>query len=213
MKSRRVIILSALLILAGATYILGYSNLFTVKNVQMISAQTNLQPGVMLGERLARTEPRVIAKKFEALSWVESVKVSRNWLRGSITIELIERTPIATFNGQVLDATGKNFDAQGTLPTGLINIQAVDTTAASRAVIFLAELPQEIRASLATLKVRSSGAFVLQIENAERKLEITWGSDSENALKARVYKALIALPENSKIKRMDLSAPRAPIVK
>jgi hypothetical protein len=99
------------------------------------------------------------------------------------------------------------------MPSGLINIQAANEIAAGRAVIFLESLPPEIREVLQVLKVRSFGAFVLEIEDKEKKLEIRWGSDSENELKAKVYRALIALPENSQIKRMDLSAPRAPIVK
>jgi len=40
-------------------------------------------------------------------------------------------------------------------------------------------------------------------------LEIRWGTDSENELKLKVYKALIALPENAEIKRVDVSAPHA----
>jgi hypothetical protein len=66
---------------------------------------------------------------------------------------------------------------------------------------------------LTVVKVRVSGAFVLITENNGKKLEIRWGTDSENELKLKVYKALIALPENAEIKRVDVSAPHAPIVK
>ena len=213
MKSRKLIALLMILVLAGLTYVLGYSNLLTVKSVQIIGSKTTLKPDVAIGQRLARIEPRVIAEKFEGLSWVQNVEVSRNWVQGKVTIKLIERTPIATFNNQVIDANGKSFSVRGAMPTGLIKIQAANEIDAGRAVIFLESLPSEIREALQVLKVRSTGAFVLVIENKEKKLEITWGSDSENELKAQVYQALLALPENSKIKRMDLSAPRAPIVK
>jgi hypothetical protein len=66
---------------------------------------------------------------------------------------------------------------------------------------------------LTVVKVRATGAFVLITENNGKKLEIRWGSNSENELKIKVYKALIALPENADIKRVDVSAPHAPIVK
>jgi hypothetical protein len=46
-----------------------------------------------------------------------------------------------------------------------------------------------------------------------RKLLVQWGSLEELALKVRVYKALLALPENKSINKIDLSAPHAPIVK
>ena len=42
---------------------------------------------------------------------------------------------------------------------------------------------------------------------------VIWGSDTEIDLKLKVYKALVALPENSKIGRIDLTEPRSPIVK
>jgi hypothetical protein len=40
-----------------------------------------------------------------------------------------------------------------------------------------------------------------------------WGSDNEIELKLKVYKALVALPENSRIVKIDLTEPRSPIVK
>jgi hypothetical protein len=51
------------------------------------------------------------------------------------------------------------------------------------------------------------------VNNAGKDLEIRWGIDGDNELKLKVYKALIALPENASIKRVDVSAPNAPIVK
>jgi hypothetical protein len=51
------------------------------------------------------------------------------------------------------------------------------------------------------------------VNNAGKNLEIRWGNDDENELKLKVYKALISLPENASIKRVDVSAPHAPIVK
>jgi hypothetical protein len=48
---------------------------------------------------------------------------------------------------------------------------------------------------------------------AGRNIKVTWGSTKEIELKVSVYRALIALPENKNIRRVDLSAPHAPIVK
>ena len=63
------------------------------------------------------------------------------------------------------------------------------------------------------LKVRSTGAYVLEANVDGRNVEIRWGLPRDNPLKAKVYKALLAQPENALIKWMDLSAPHAPIVK
>jgi cell division septal protein FtsQ len=209
---RRLIAGVVVAVLAGATYILGYSTFFTVTSVEVIGSTKPINTGITKGEKLARVEPRAVATKLENLDWVESADVSRNWINGKVVVELKQRTPIATFNNQVIDSTGASFIPQGERPSGLIEIQANGIEAATKAVNFLTELPEELNSTLTVVKVRATGAFVLITENNGKKLEIRWGSNSENELKIKVYKALIALPENADIKRVDVSAPHAPIV-
>ena len=210
---RRLIAGVVVAVMAVATYILGYSTFFTVTSVEVIGSTKPINTGITKGEKLARVEPRAVATKLENLDWVESADVSRNWINGKVVVELNQRTPIATFNNQVIDSTGASFIPQGERPSGLIEIQANGIEAATKAVNFLTELPEELNSTLTVVKVRATGAFVLITENNGKKLEIRWGSNSENELKIKVYKALIALPENADIKRVDVSAPHAPIVK
>jgi hypothetical protein len=42
---------------------------------------------------------------------------------------------------------------------------------------------------------------------------VQWGANEKSALKIEVINALIALEENKNIRRIDVSAPHAPIVK
>ena len=56
-------------------------------------------------------------------------------------------------------------------------------------------------------------ALQLQQIQTSDGLRIIWGANSDNSLKIKIYKALLALPENSKIKLMDLSDPTKPTVK
>lgn len=210
---RRVIAAAVVTVLAAATYVLGYSSLFTVSSVEVVGSIKPINTGILNGQKLARVEPRALATKLEKLDWVESADVSRNWINGKVVVELKQRTPIATFNNQVIDSSGASFLPQGARPTGLIEIQANSIEAAKKAVNFLTELPEELNSTLTVVKVRASGAFVLITENNGKKLEIRWGSNSDNAFKIKVYNAVIALPENADIKRVDVSAPHAPIVK
>ena len=211
--NRRLIILASAVVLVGATYVLGWSSLFTVSSVEIKGSNTQVSSGIVKGQKLARVEPRAIAAKFETLDWVESAKVSRNWINGTVTIELTERTPVAIYNNKVIDSTGKSFVLRATPSTSLVQIQAGDLTAATKAVTFFMTLPADLKEALSVVKVRSTGAFVLVVNNGGKNLEIRWGTDSENELKLKVYKALIALPENASVKRIDVSAPHAPIVK
>ena len=211
--NRRLTLLVGAVVLAAATYVLGYSSLFTVSAVDVVGSKNQINPGISIGQKLARVEPRAIAAKFENLDWVESANVSRNWINGKVTIELTERTPVAIFNNQVIDSTGKSFALRSEPSSPLVQIQASDLEAAVSAVSFFTSLPEELKSALTVVKVRSTGALVLEINNAGKNLEIRWGTNSDNELKLKVYKALLALPENSAIKRVDLSAPHAPIVK
>jgi cell division septal protein FtsQ len=211
--NRRLILLASAVVLVGATYVLGWSSLFTVSSVEIKGSNTQVSSGIVKGQKLARVEPRAIAAKFETLDWVDSAKVSRNWINGTVTIELTERTPVAIYNNKVIDSTGKSFVLRATPSTSLVQIQAGDLTAATKAVTFFMTLPADLKEALSVVKVRSTGAFVLVVNNGGKNLEIRWGTDSENELKLKVYKALIALPENASVKRIDVSAPHAPIVK
>jgi len=211
--NRRLALFASLALLTIATYILGWSSFFTVSSVEITGTKTQLSSGISTGEKLARIEPRAIAAKFETLDWVAEANVSRNWINGKVSIEITERTPVAIFNNIVFDSAGNSFALRGTPSSPLVQIQASDLVAAKKAVTFFSSLPVDLKSALMVVKVRSSGSLVLEVNNAGKNLEIRWGDDSENELKLKVYKALIALPENASIQRVDVSAPHAPIVK
>ena len=211
--NRRLALLISALLLVGAAYVLGWSTLFTVSSIEIKGSSTQVSTGIVKGQKLARVEPRAVAAQFENLDWVAGAKVSRNWINGKVTIDLTERTPVAIYNNKVIDSMGKSFVLRGTPSTQLVQIQAGDLTAATKAVTFFTTLPADLKSALTVVKVRSTGALVLVVNNAGKNLEIRWGIDGENELKLKVYKALIALPENASIKRVDVSAPHAPIVK
>jgi cell division septal protein FtsQ len=213
MKNRRLIGLGTAIIVGLAAYALGWSTLFTVSSVEVKGTDQFLPQNVKVGEKLARVEPRAVAAAYESFAFVQDAQVSRNWISGKVTISITTRTPVAIFNNQAIDDSGKAFVVKGNLPPALPQIQAGNIEIAIAAVDFMTSLPDEIRSGLKILKVRSTGAYVLEVDVEGRKVEVRWGFSTDNELKAKVYKALLAQPENAKLKRMDLSAPHAPIVK
>jgi cell division protein FtsQ len=213
MKKKPLIALATAIIVGLASYALGWSTLFTVSSVEIKGTDQFLPQNVKVGEKLARVEPRAVASTYENFAFVQDAQVSRNWISGKVTISITTRTPVAIFNNQAIDASGKAFMVKGDLPAALPQIQAGNIEIAVRAVEFMTSLPDEIRSDLKILKVRSTGAYVLEVDVEGRKVEVRWGLATDNELKAKVYKALLAQPENAKLKRMDLSAPHAPIVK
>ena len=213
MKNRRLIALGTAIIVGLAAYALGWSTLFTVSSVEVKGTDQFLPQNVKVGEKLARVEPRAVAAAYESFAFVQDAQVSRNWISGKVTISITTRTPVAIFNNQAIDDSGKAFVVKGNLPAALPQIQAGNIEIAIAAVDFMTSLPDEIRSGLKILKVRSTGAYVLEVDVEGRKVEVRWGFSTDNELKAKVYKALLGQPENAKLKRMDLSAPHAPIVK
>ncbi|CAB4646017.1 unannotated protein [freshwater metagenome] len=212
MRRRFTLVALPILMIAGATYALGYSTLFTVSSVEIIGSRSNVNPGVIKGEKLARIQPKVIATKFENLAWVKKAEVSRDWISGKVTVRILERTPVALYNGKAFDVEGKSFQLQNANRSDLIQIQAIDATSALKAVDLINSLDSQLSQTLKSIKVQNSGSLDLQLAQGERILEVKWGINSENELKTRVYQRILALPENNKITKIDLSAPHAPIV-
>ena len=213
MKKQRLFIALGILIFATAGYILGWSSLFTVSSVEIKGSTTLMRSTIVPGEKLARVEPRTVAAEFEKNLWVKKADVSRNWISGKVTITLSKRIPIALYNNHVIDADGVSFPTPTDAVTGLPRILAPTTESAVEAAAFFMGLPAEIAEKVVVVKVRSGQAYVVEIVDGRKSIELLWGQEGESALKVKVYKALIAQPENSKIFRIDLTAPHAPIVK
>ena len=213
MKRQRLFIALGVLIFATAGYILGWSSLFTVSSVEIKGSTTLMSSTIVPGEKLARVEPRKVAAEFEKNLWIKKADVSRNWISGKVTITLSKRTPIALYDNQAIDADGVSFPTPTDSVKGLPRILAPTAESAVEAAAFFMALPAEIAESVVVVKVRSAQAYVLEIVDGGKSIEVLWGQEGESALKVKVYKALIAQPENSKIFRIDLTAPHAPIVK
>ncbi len=213
MWRKRIALILGVLLLGGASYVLGWSNLLTVQQVRIVGTPHYLQEYVTVGEKLARIEPRVIATKYESIDFVKEAKVSRNWLTRKVTIEITERTPKAIFNTKLIDSEGKEFAQPEGFTTHLPVIKATDSKAALWALSLLDKLPSRFISDLEYIAVESEDSFLLDMKFSERTIQVRWGSVAQSALKAKVYQALIDLPENVKINGVDLSAPHAPIVK
>lgn len=106
MKIRRIPLFISIALIGGLAYVLGWSNLFPVKEVRVASnekkidkeilTKINANPAVIsIGQPLARLDKREIATRLRELLWVDNVKVSRSLLSGRVTIEVSPRRPLA----------------------------------------------------------------------------------------------------------------------
>ena len=219
-RKHRLITIFIILLTAGLAYLLGWSNVLTIKAISYAGAPTKSSEALVknltdleVGQRLARIETRKIAARLQTLPWIESADLSRNWISGKIKIEITPRLPIATFNGQLMDASGKRFELPGGFKSKLPSVFARDAKSGLAAINLFTKLPTEFSTRTSAFTAISPENINFKISEGKRSLMVIWGSDTEIDLKLKVYKALVALPENSKIKKIDLTEPRSPIVK
>lgn len=210
----------AFIVLVSAAYVLGWSSLFTVKHVVVVGSPNPseafvIEHSIPLGGKMARLELQGIAKSLKGYTWLDHSSISRNWLKGIVTVRVWTRTPIAQYQGHLIDDSGVVFDLPSVDTSHLPTITGPDAASAKFAVNILTRLPENMHSHVEGILVRGSDSAVLTIADTtlKRVLTVTWGDESNMALKVQVYQALVALPENSKIHVIDLSAPHAPIVK
>jgi len=218
-KRTRAIALSIILF-AGLTYLIAWSSVFSVKNIEVngqpaeVSAASIItKTHITIGEKLARIEPRSIEKNLSELSWVKSVSVKRNWIRGTVVIAMAPRIPLGLYEGKAIDSTGTLFDLPGNTPSGLPTVSAASPALGLQAISLFTALPTDLRDSLISISAANESSISSWQLETGRKVKVSWGAVSQIELKVSVYRALLALPENKNISSIDLSAPHAPIVK
>jgi len=226
-KSPRALIASALalLIFGGGSYVLGWSNLLIVRSIEITGAPTEQAKelitrslDIQSGEKLARIDPRSISTRLAANSWIQSSKVSRNWLNGKVEISITSRVPVALYTepGQpqvALDASGKTFTLPVNLPDGLPKVSATSVDSGLAAIKVFTELPTEFSAGIDRLSAARPSNLLIYGVFSGRDLRIIWGDGLDTDLKIKVITALLDQPENKSIRMIDVTAPHAPIVK
>lgn len=218
------LVITVVIVLALA-YLLGWSTFFSVKGVEISGAPTpavqveiEKQSQVAVGQQLARVNPQSAARKIEKSPWIKDAKISRDWLSGVVRIEVTPREPLAFFNsdqvpGQTIDEDGQLFSLPGYTNPDLALISAKSPESALKANELFTQLPENFRAQITSMLATSSNTFTLNSVINGRELRIRWGDNQDMALKISVINKLLKLPENKRIKLIDVVAPYAPIVK
>lgn len=216
------ILVAALIVLA---YFLGWSSYFSVTKVEItgapttkVQAEIEQKSQIEAGQKLARVNPQSVARKIEKLAWVKDVSISRDWLSGVVAIEISPRQPLAFFNsdqmpGQTIDEEGQLFSLPGYSNPDLALISAKSPDSALKANELFTALPENFRKNITSMIATSTHTFILNSTLEGRDIRIRWGDNQDMALKITVINDLLKLPENKKIKLIDVVAPHAPIVK
>lgn len=235
-KLRRLfILLLAITLISGSSYLLGWSSVFTVSKITVEGTSSRAEIfrklssdsiELAVGSKLARIETRAIKRSIGMLEWIDEVNVSRDWFDKSINVSVREKKAVAkaitTKNGLInFDVSGEIFkpisasqqSIQERLP--LVITEGNDSAQLASVASLLAQMPTQMADLILNLKsisVANSGYIQMETKVNELPLRIDWGLVSDIDLKIEVLNALLKLPENKRIKRVDLSQPELPIV-
>ena len=216
---------TTLIIFGAGSYLLGWSSVLTVKQIEITGAPTLTSEkeitkslNLSIGDKLARVSSKALSNRLKANAWVESADISRNWFNGKVAIEIHPRVPVALYTElgkpQVgLDASGATFILPGEIPSGLPSVNATSAASGLIAIEVFAQIPKEFSDGIDRLTAGSPTNLVIDGEFNSRRLQIIWGDGKDTLLKIKVITALLDLPENKSIRLIDVTAPRAPIVK
>ena len=213
-------LIATVAIFSGLIYLFAWSNVFTVKEITISGTPTKTAKELVLetsqislGQKLARIEPRSVDNRLSSLGWVKEIAITRDWISGEVSLAVEPRIPKAYYKGNTLDATGAIFELPGFDGADLPRVSAPTPELGVQAVELFRDLPSDFRESVTSLTAVNEASFLLAMDYKGRSLSVKWGSNAENSLKVQVFQELLKQPENKRIKRVDLSAPHAPIVK
>ncbi len=232
---RLFILLLAITLISGSSYLLGWSSVFTVSKITIEGTSSRAEIfrklssdsiELAVGSKLARIETRAIKRSIGMLEWIDEVNVSRDWFDKSINVSVREKKAVAkaitSKNGLInFDVSGEIFkpisasqqSIQERLP--LVITEGNDSAQLASVASLLAQMPTQMADLILNLKsisVANSGYIQMETKVNELPLRIDWGLVSDIDLKIEVLNALLKLPENKRIKRIDLSQPELPIV-
>ena len=233
--SRLLTTISIITLVSAVSYILGWSSFLTVNEVSIegtksaqviVNKLTTKGIAPVVGSKLARVDTRSIKQTISELDWISQGSISRNWVSKKISIEVIERVAVAkaitSRGGRVnFDNTGTIFtptsDAQILIQNSLpqVNLQGGSKEELASVALLLEQIPVDLNyliTSLESISVSKSGYIQMKTQINKISVQINWGSSEEVKQKCSVLIALLKLPENQGIKKVDLSQPSAPIV-
>jgi len=198
--------IAVILIFGAGSYLRGWSPLLSVRSVEIIGAPTK------------ESHPRSLSNRLRSFDWIESSQVSRNWIKGRVSISVKTRTPIALYSQPgkpqvVLDSSGNTFATPAEIAEGLPKVSAKSVDGGLAAIKVFTSLPESFSKNIDRMSAARSDNFLIYGRFEGQDLRIIWGDGEDTDLKVEVIGALLKREENKNLRMIDVSAPHAPIVK
>ena len=221
-RSRKQLVLGAVLLTAMALVVVSKSGLFSVRAIgvsgtQRIDADVVRRTAQLRGQPSMFTlDAAAVADRVRALPWVRSVTVERRW-PNRVDIRVVEHTPIAAAvagNEVVLVASNNRVLARSLLvPVGLAQITGIAKLPVDGSQLLPANvgevarlLPARLRTALVSIDVADPTGVVIKLVDTDIRL----GRLVDIDLKLRTAVAVLERGDTCR-KYVDVSVPSAPV--
>lgn len=221
-KSRRVQLSTLVLIVAVLGYVFGWSNLLEVRTINVTGLKDSQtltkkkvikKSGIAIGDKLARVNSGSVARSLQEFPEIARVEINRRPLH---TIEIVVQLrsidlAFRTSGGKYAlgDFSGKTFIEVAQAPRG-VPIITGDRRFLDEGVAIYQALPEKLRKKVQSVALPSRASITLTLRGG---LTILWGSTAEREAKLTVLAALLAAPENSRARFIDIATPLTPTVR
>jgi cell division protein FtsQ len=213
---RRVVALVLIIgLMVGAVWLVYFSDVLAVKDVEVEGARTlgdeqvRDVAAVPSGLPLARVDLDAIRARVEALAGVRDADVTRAW-PDRVVIDVEERVAVAVVE---LGGRTRGMDAEGVVfrdypkpPPGLPQVRTSTDTrsdALREAALVVEALPAEVRRRVDHVEVATIDQISLVLRDGK---SVVWGSAEESEAKAEVLAGLLQQPGRT----YDVSVPGQP---
>lgn len=209
----------AVALLAGLTWLVGYSDVLAVREVRVDGVDGPLADTVRaaaeapVGVPLARVDTGRVAERAETVPDVASAAVSRDW-PSTLVLTVVPRDPVATVAGEGewrhVDADGVVFGRLDAPADDLPVIAAADGAGEQErrvaGVSVAGALPRSLQAQVQRIEAASPADVRLVLRDGR---EVVWGTADDSERKAAVLAVLLDTPAGA----YDVSVPDRPTLR
>ncbi|WP_020674332.1 cell division protein FtsQ/DivIB [Amycolatopsis nigrescens] len=215
---RRWIAVLTVLTVAGVGYLLFFTSLLGVRQVEVLGAKgvpvEDIRTAAAVPDRRAmlRLDTDQIRNRVVAMPGIATADVSRSW-PSTLEITVTERTAIGFYelgDGiHLVDGEGVDFKTVKENPGGLPQLKltkvATDDPSTRAVTAVLATIPPQLRGQVAAAGAATPGSVELNLSNGKL---VRWGNAAQVDRKAKVLAALLTRDG----KTYDVSSPELPTV-
>jgi cell division protein FtsQ len=200
-------------------YLLFFSSLLGVRSIEVSGLHRVTKAQVLELAQIRDREPLLsyntgaAEERIGALPQVARVEVGRS-LPSTITIEVVERTPLAYFAAgdgiRLVDRTGVPFHRVDkpakSLPELRVSKAAASDPSTRAAMTVLAGVPEKLRTKVRVIAAQTPGSIELTLAGGK---VVNWGDAEQLDRKAHVLAALLSQPGEV----YDVSSPELPTIR